>query len=46
MNGKNKDTGLLINVSRAVIFASSGKNFAEMARKKAQDYHNEMKTYL
>jgi orotidine-5'-phosphate decarboxylase len=42
----NKDCGLLVNVSRAVIFASSGEDFAIKAREAAKNYHSEMKTYL
>lgn len=35
-NGKNNLGGLLINSSRAIIYASSGKNFAEAARNEAK----------
>ena len=42
----NKDIGLLVNVSRAIIYASGNKNFAEKAREVAQQYREEMKTYL
>ena len=35
-HGANRDGGLLINSSRGIIYASSGKDFAEAARKKAQ----------
>lgn len=45
-NGRNEDVGLLINVSRAVIFAGDGKDFADRARQAALDYNTEMKTYL
>jgi orotidine-5'-phosphate decarboxylase len=41
-----KDCGLLVNASRAVIYASAGEDFAEKAEKAAADYHNEMKNYL
>lgn len=44
--GLNKDAGLLVNASRAVIFASSGEDFAEAAKKAAMDYQHEMKSYL
>lgn len=44
--GMNKDCGLLVNASRAVIFASSGEDFAEAATIAAKDYHNEMRGYL
>ena len=42
----NKDVGLLVNASRAVIFASSGEDFAEAATRIAAGYHREMKSYL
>ena len=42
----NKDIGLLVNVSRAIIYASEKENFAEKAREVAQQYQEEMKTYL
>lgn len=42
----NKDVGLLVNVSRDIIFASSGIDFAEMARERASAYANEMAAYL
>ncbi|PCJ65954.1 MAG: orotidine-5'-phosphate decarboxylase [Bacteroidetes bacterium] len=35
-NGINKNGGLLINSSRGIIYASSGKDFAEVAREKAK----------
>ncbi len=44
--GMNKDCGLLVNASRAVIFASDGDAFAEAAAKAARDYNDEMKQYL
>jgi len=42
----NKDVGLLVNASRAVIFASSGEDFAEAAMRVAAGYHEDMKGYL
>jgi orotidine-5'-phosphate decarboxylase len=45
-NGLNKECGLLVNASRAIIFASKGEDFAEAARKAAADYHEEMKALL
>ncbi|MGZ5285908.1 MAG: orotidine-5'-phosphate decarboxylase [Flavisolibacter sp.] len=42
----NKDCGLLVNASRAVIYVSSGKDFAEAAGKAAKAYAEEMKGYL
>ena len=41
-----KDCGILVNASRAVIYASNGKNFAEKAKEVAVQYHEEMKEYL
>lgn len=42
----NKDCGLLINVSRGVIYASNGTDFAEAAGKMAKQYQEEMKAFL
>ncbi|HXB05750.1 MAG TPA: orotidine-5'-phosphate decarboxylase [Puia sp.] len=42
----NKDIGLLVNASRAVIYASSGEDFAAAAQKAACQYNQEMKQYL
>lgn len=44
--GLNKDCGLLVNVSRGIIYAGSKENFAEVARKIALQYQTEMKEYL
>jgi orotidine-5'-phosphate decarboxylase len=44
--GMNKDCGLLVNASRAIIFASEKENFAEEARIIAQQYQTEMASYL
>jgi orotidine-5'-phosphate decarboxylase len=44
--GKNKEVGLLVNASRAVIFASSGTDFAEKATIAAAEYASEMKSLL
>lgn len=41
-----KDCGLLINVSRAVIYASNAEDFADEASLVAQQYANEMRIYL
>lgn len=41
-----KDCGLLVNVSRAVIYASGKEDFAEEARIIAQQYQAEMNGYL
>jgi orotidine-5'-phosphate decarboxylase len=50
--GLNKDTstvahcGLLVNASRAIIYASQEKNFEEAVKKVAQEYQKEMSNYL
>jgi orotidine-5'-phosphate decarboxylase len=40
------DCGLLVNASRAVIYASAGDDFAEAAAQAAASYASEMKAYL
>ena len=42
----NKDCGILVNSSRAIIYASAGEDFAEAARAIALEYQQEMKDYL
>lgn len=42
----NEDVGLLVNSSRGIIYASSGKDYAEAAREQAALIHAEMKTIL
>lgn len=42
----NKDVGLLVNASRAILFASTGEDFATAAQKVAAEYQREMKQYL
>lgn len=44
--GLNKDIGLLVNASRAIIYAGGGEDFAEEAAIIAQQYQTEMATYL
>ncbi len=41
-----KDCGLLVNVSRAIIYASTEKDFAGKARSAAEQYCTEMRSYL
>lgn len=41
-----RDCGILVNVSRAIIFASDKEDFAEQAKTIAQQYQEEMKEYL
>ena len=38
----NSDCGLLVNASRAIIFADSTENFAAVAAEKAHDYQQQM----
>jgi orotidine-5'-phosphate decarboxylase len=45
-NAMNKDGGVLINVSRGIIYASNGEDFAEEAAKAARAYRDEMAVYL
>lgn len=44
--GMNKDCGLLVNVSRSIIYASGKENFAEEAGVIAQQYAVEMMGYF
>jgi orotidine-5'-phosphate decarboxylase len=44
--GMNSNVGLLINSSRAIIYASNGVDFAEKAREEAQKMQLEMATIL
>ena len=44
--GMNKDCGLLVNASRAVIYASEKEDFAAEARAIAQQYQTEMAVYI
>ncbi|MBS1512454.1 MAG: orotidine-5'-phosphate decarboxylase [Bacteroidetes bacterium] len=44
--GMNKDCGLLVNASRAIIFASEKEDFAAEARAIALQYQQEMSQYL
>jgi orotidine-5'-phosphate decarboxylase len=44
--GLNKDCGLLVNASRAIIYASEKEDFAAKARLVAQEYQQEMSGYL
>lgn len=41
-----KDCGLLVNASRAIIYASNGEDFAEAAAAVAKEYAEEMQQYL
>lgn len=44
--GMNNQCGLLVNSSRAIIYASAGEDFAEAARKEALKVQREMSTFL
>lgn len=44
--GMNKDCGLIVNSSRAIIYASSGEDFAERAREEALKVQTEMASEL
>jgi orotidine-5'-phosphate decarboxylase len=44
--GMNTQCGLLVNSSRAIIYASSGTDFAEAARKEASIVQKEMSSHL
>lgn len=44
--GMNADCGLIVNASRSIIYASSGKDFAEAARAEALKLQQEMETEL
>ena len=44
--GMNEVTGLLVNSSRGIIFASEGEDFAEQARAAAQKVQLEMRAIL
>lgn len=44
--GMNDQCGLLVNSSRAIIYAGDGKDFAELARKEAENVQLEMEELL
>jgi orotidine-5'-phosphate decarboxylase len=46
LHGMNKDVGLLVNASRAIIYAGADENFADEAKAIASQYQAEMKTYI
>jgi orotidine-5'-phosphate decarboxylase len=41
----NTDCGILVNVSRAIIYAAAGKDFATKAQQVAKGYQSEMELY-
>lgn len=44
--GLNKDIGLLVNSSRAIIYASNGEDFAEKAANAAKEVSDQMKIII
>ena len=42
----NKDVGVLVNVSRSIIFPKDENDFPNNVRKSAEFYRNEMKKYI
>ena len=44
--GMNSNTGLLVNISRAIIYAGEDENFASEARDIAKQYQQEMAGYI
>jgi orotidine-5'-phosphate decarboxylase len=44
--GLNKDCGLIVNSSRAIIYASNGEDFADAAREEAKKVQIEMENEL
>ena len=46
LKAMNEEVGLLVNVSRDIIFASGGEDFAKLAGEKARNYAEQMKQYL
>lgn len=44
--GLNREAGLLVNASRAIIFADGSEHFALAAENAAKAYQQEMRTYL
>ncbi len=44
--GMNSECGLLVNSSRAIIYASNGRDFAEKAAEEAEKVQKEMSVYL
>lgn len=45
-SGMNRQCGLLVNASRAIIYASTGEDFAERAAQEARQIQREMAGYL
>jgi orotidine-5'-phosphate decarboxylase len=45
-SGMNKECGLLVNSARAIIYASSGSDFAEAASREAKAVQEQMRVFL
>lgn len=45
-NAMNEDYSILVNVSRAVIYAGNGEDFAAQAAKSAREYQQQMAAYI
>lgn len=45
-HGMNKNIGLIVNVSRNIIFASNGEDFATRAAEEAKKLSEQMKTFI
>jgi orotidine-5'-phosphate decarboxylase len=45
-NGMNSHCGLIVNASRSIIFADDSENFADFARKNAEELQKEMSLFL
>lgn len=45
-NGMNKECGLLVNSARAIIYASSGNDFAQAAAREAKLVQEQMRVFL
>jgi orotidine-5'-phosphate decarboxylase len=44
--GANRELGLLVNSSRAIIYASTGEDFASAAKREALKIQNQMAVYI
>lgn len=44
--GMNKECGLLVNSSRAILYASNGEDYAQAARAEAQKVQQQMSEFL
>ena len=46
INGMNNNCGLIVNISRSIIYSDSSKNFKKIVREKARNIQLEMSNYL